>query len=195
MDKNNPNSKIRLRPVVYGPDGFRVGAQNTAQQMLLLKALQVTQDPEKLRDLIHATSVAQVFQTLDKLAMRKEYHDALARSGLSFDTIVAGIKKIAETGYKDSDKLSAYKTLLKSLGMDDYKTDSIGVAGTWEEALLKKIEEKAITDGDKKAITDGGEKKPIIVEYEVNIPEIPESARKLQEEEEEVTSSIYDGKK
>ena len=64
--------KIKLKPIVYSSNAFKSGHQNTAQQMFLLKALKITQDPKKLREMIGVKSVAQVYQTLDKLAMRKE---------------------------------------------------------------------------------------------------------------------------
>ena len=179
--------KIRLRPVVYTSSKFKRGAQNTIQQMMLLKALQITSDPHKLRQLIHVKTVAEVYRTLDKLAMRKEYHEALARSGLSFDFIVGGIKEIALDGEKDADRLKAYQTLLKSLGMDKYDADTTSLTGTWEEELIKRLEgPKGIANAiDKKAIP----------KYEVEVPEIPESARLAEAEEEEMTSTIYDEKK
>lgn len=179
--------KIRLRPVVYTTNKFKRGAQNTTQQMMLLKALQITSDPEKLKQLIHVKTVAEVYRTLDKLAMRKEYHEALARSGLSFDFIVDGIKSIALTGEKDADKLKAYQVILKSLGMEKYDRDETSLSGTWEEELIKRLE-------GTKVLKDVSSDK-IIPKYEVEIPEIPESARLMESEEEEMTSSIYDEKK
>lgn len=182
MDEN----KTRLRPVVYTQSYFKRGTQNTAQQMFLLKALQITQDPKKLRDMIGVKSVAQVYSTLDKLVMRKEYHKALSNAGISFDYIVKGLKGIADEGFKDSDKLKALQTLLKSVGMEKYDTDAEGVGGSWEDELMRSIEA-----GKKDA-------KPQLaapIQYEVKTPEIPESARKIQEDEDEMTSSIYENKK
>lgn len=178
--------KTKLRPIVYTTNNRKSGAQNTTQQMLLLKALQITQDPEKLRDMIHARTVAEVFITLDKLQMRKEYHSALDKAGISFDYIVNGIKSIADNGSKDSDKLKAFQTLLKSVGMEDYKENTAAISGTWEELLLQKIEE------EKK----GGVSKRLLppIQYEVKQPVIPESAKKKQDEEDEMTSGIYDNK-
>jgi hypothetical protein len=182
-------SKTRLRPVVYTTNKFKSGSQNTTQQILLLKALQVTSDPEKLRQMIHVRSVAEVYKTLDKMSMRKEYHKALARSGISFDFVVEGIKGIAEKGDKDADRLKAYQTLLKSVGLDKYDSDAGTGAGTWEEELLRSIEEKKTPD----RLGNVEEKK--VVKYDVAIPEVPESAKKKQEEEDEIISSIYDEKK
>ena len=80
MENNEiPSPKTRLRPVVYTTNTFKRGSQNTAQQIFLLKALQITQDPKKLRDMIGVKTVADVYRTLDKIAMRKEYHEALSR--------------------------------------------------------------------------------------------------------------------
>lgn len=179
------DNKIRLRPIVYTSTSFKRGEQNTAQQMFLLKALQITQDPKKLRQIIGVKSVAEVYRTLDKIALRKEYHSALSKAGISFDYIVGGLKGIADTGFKDSDKLNAFKVLLKSVGMESYKEEGSGSTGTWEEVLLKKIEsEKA--DGKNLALPEAPAK------YDVKFPVVPESARKAQEEEREMTSSIYD---
>ena len=168
---------------MYSTNYFKRGAQNTTQQMFLLKALQVTQDPKKLRQILGMKAVADVYRTLDKLTMRKEYHEALARAGISFDFMVGGIKEIALTGFKDGDKLKAYQTLLKSVGMDTYKEESSGVTGTWEEVLLKKIEEDK-----KETIPQLAAPAP----YEVKQPIVPESVKKAQEEEREMTSSIYE---
>jgi hypothetical protein len=180
--------KIRLRPVVYTTSYFKRGAQNTAQQMFLLKALQVTQDPKKLKQMIGVKTVAEVYRTLDKLAMRKEYHSALARAGISFDFIVNGIKDIATSGFKDGDRLKAYQTLLKSVGLEKYDSESAGVSGTWEEELLKSIEAQK-----SKELSSPTPSEP--EKYDVKFPEVPESARKAKEEEAEMTSSIYENKK
>ena len=194
------DKKTRLRPVVYSTNYLERGAQKTTQQMFLLKALQVTQDPKKLKQMIGVKSVVEVYRTLDKLAMRKEYHEALARAGISFDYIVNGIKKIAENGYKDSDRLNAYKALLKSVGMDSYDSETVGVGGSWEEVLLKKIEETKrekelqLTGGTAILEHDVSSSAEVVPQYEVIVPEVPASARIAQEEEEEMTSSIYDKK-
>lgn len=179
---NETKKQIRLRPVVFSTK-FVKGHQNTAQQMFLLKALQITQDPKKLREMIGVKSVAEVYRTLDKLAMRKEYHEALARKGISFDYIVGGIKTIADEGYKDADKLKAFQTLLKSVGMDVYKEQSGDNAGTWEEVLLGRIKEAKET---------GVVELTAPPKYEVLAPVVPDSAKKAQEEEREMSSSIYD---
>lgn len=178
---------IKLKPVIYTTNFFKKGSQNNAQQMFLLKALQVTQDPHKLRQMIGVRTVAEVYRTLDKLSMRKEYHEALARKGISFDFIVDGIKGIATDGEKDGDKLKALQTLLKSVGLDKYDSEGGVGIGTWEEALLKSIEEQ-------KSSQKQVESKALPT-YEVHRPEVPDSIKKLREEEQEMTSSIYENNK
>lgn len=185
MSEEKP--KIRLRPVVYTTNTFKRGAQNTTQQMFLLEALKVTRDPNKLKEMIGVKTVAEVYRTLDKLSMRKEYHEALARSGISFDYIVKGLKSIADYGFKDADKLKALQTLLKSVGMEKYDDLGPSSTGTWEEALLQKIEEGKVNPDAPKL--EGP--KP----YAVTEPQIPESVRLAQEAEDEVMGkSVYDSK-
>ena len=164
--------KTRLKPVVYTTNSFKWGAQNTAQQMFLLKALQVTSDPHELRKLIGVRTVAEVYRTLDKLTMRKEYHEALARSGISFDFIVSGLKKEAEEGDKSGDRM-------KSLGLDKYDNES-ATSGTWEEELLKSLNNK-----EKNLL-------PPADDYEVVEPEKPKRVKVAQEEERKTLKDIYE---
>lgn len=158
----------------------RNSAQQT-QQIVLLKALQVTQDPKKLKQMIGVRTVAEVYRTLDKMSLRKEYHEALARAGFSLDLAVQGIKTIAETAEKDDTRLKAYQILLKSLGLEKYDASDIPAGGTWEEELLKSIEK-----------TEQGAL-PIGADYEVVEPEMPERMKKMREEEDALTKSIYGG--
>jgi hypothetical protein len=153
--------------------------------MMLLKAMQVTSDPKELRRMIGVRTVAEVYRTLDKLQLRKEYHEALAKAGISFDFIVGGLKNIAESGEKDGDRLKAFQTLLKSLGLEKYDAADSPTGGTWEEELLKSLEEgkaqSSLPSGD---ITEG--------DYEVVQPEVPERMKKLRQQEEELTDGIYE---
>lgn len=176
-------TKTRLRPVVYTVPSFNRGAQNTTQQMFLLKALQITSDPRELRKMIGVRTVAEVFRTLDKLAMRKEYHAALARQGISFDFIVSGLKEEAAGGEKSADRIKALQVLLKSLGLDKYDNDT-PAGGTWEEELLKSLESSK-EDAPQNKLTDGKE-------YEVIVPVKPERVQKKQDEEAELLKSIYE---
>ncbi len=159
----------------------RNSAQQT-QQVVLLKALQVTQDPKKLKQMIGVRTVAEVYRTLDKMSLRKEYHEALARAGFSLDLAVQGIKDIAQNSEKDDTRLKAYQILLKSLGLEKYDAGDIPSGGTWEEELLKSIEKT-----EQAALPAAQE------DYEVEQPEMPERMKKLRQEEDELTRSIYGG--
>lgn len=177
--------KIRLRPVILDSNRRKKTYNNTSQQLFLLKALKITQDPKKLKDMIGVKTVAEVYRTLDKMAMRKEYHEALSRAGISFDYITKGIKGLADTAEKDDTRLKAYQTLLKSVGMEKYDVDATSMGGTWEEELLKKIDKEKNSDVPSL---------PAPEQYDVLIPEIPESEKLSQAEETKVTGSVYDTK-
>lgn len=168
----------QLKPVTFIAGKYIYNREDDLKQRLLLKALTITQDPKKLQNMIGAKTIADVYRTFDKLALRKEYHNALATNDVSFDYIVRGIKKIADSGEKDADRLKAYLGLLKSLGLDAYK-DAPPATGNWEEFLtnlpkdgLKQLEESE--------------------DYEVIFPEVPEKERKVREEEKEIGKSLYE---
>lgn len=177
----------KLKPLIYTTNAYKVGSQQHTQQVILLKALQVTQDPVKLKQMIGVKTVAEVYRTLDKMAMRKEYHEALARNGISFDYVINGIKDIADAGEKDADRLKAFQIILKSLGMEKYDTEESSGGGTWEEELLKAI-------GNEKPMKElpGGPVEAEVPHYEVVAPETPEHMKQLREEEEELTKGIYE---
>src|SRR3990167_10096846 len=50
-------------------------------------------DPKALAKLVGAKKVAEVYQALDQLSIRKEFHAALARANIDFDFIVNRLKK------------------------------------------------------------------------------------------------------
>lgn len=168
---------MKLKPVVFVQGRYAYNHQNTTQQMMLLKALTITQDPKKLKELIGVKTVAAVYRTLDKIAMRKEYHSALAKHGLSFDYIANNLKVIIDESRKDSDKLEGIKILLKSIGLDKYEETAIG-GGNWEEVLLK--------------ISDNEQKISNVKKYEVIEPPMPEHIRKAKEKANQESKSIYD---
>jgi transposase len=147
---------------------------------MLLKALQITQDPKKLKELIGVKTVAEVYRTLDKMAMRKEYHSALAKNNLTFDYVVRGIKKEIDSADKSSDRLKALGMILKSIGLDKYEETSIS-SGGWEEELLKL-----------KANNENSGEKIGIVEYEVVEPEMPEHIRLAKEKANKESREIYE---
>lgn len=125
-------------------------------------------------------TVAEVYRTLDKLAIRKEYHEALLRHGMDLDAIVAGIKDVAVTSEESAVRLNAYKTLLKSLGLDEYKETDADVKRSWED-VIRGVEEK-----ETKLL------KADDAEYEVIEPTIPEEVLKRREEEKAVGQELYE---
>lgn len=167
---------------------YKRAAPEKAEQVILLKALQVTQDPKKLRQMMGVRSVVDVYRTLDKLSIRKEYHEALGRAGLTLDSVVGGIRDIAMAGEKDADRLKAWQTILKSLGLEKYEASDSPTGGTWEEELLKSLEKEK----EKMALPAGVPVEAPSEEYVVSVPEVPDSIKKLRQEEEELTKSIYE---
>lgn len=172
----------KLKPVVYETHTFKRGAPNTTQQMLLLKAMQVSDDPKEWRRLIGVKTVADVYRTLDKLAIRKEYHAALAKAGISFDFLVENLKGIVEKGEKDGDRIKAVQTIMKSIGIDQYGND-VETGGSWEDVLMKKLSEAE--NQEESRIHD------VIPEYTVKQPEVPDVALEKQKEDKEL-SNIYE---
>jgi len=175
------NQQKKLKPVVTNSTTYRRNAPQTAEQVVLLKAMQVTQDPKKLREMMGVKTVAEVYRTLDKMAIRKEYHDALSRAGMTPDVIVAGIASIASEAEKDDTRLKAYQTLMKSIGLDKYESSDIPSGGTWEEELLKSVEASKQDDSLEAPNSD----------YVVDVPDVPDEVKKMRQEEEEMTKSVY----
>ena len=170
----------KLKPVIFVQGKYPYHAQNTTQQIMLLKALKVTQDPKKLKELIGVRTVAEVYRTLDKITMRKEYHAALAKNGITFDYIVENVKNEIDNAEKSSDRLAGLNMLLKSIGLDKYEESAIG-GGSWEDALLK----------IKGAEEEKGEIKEI-KEYEVIEPKMPEHIRLAKEKANKESKHLYD---
>lgn len=167
----------KLKPITFIPGKYPYYGEEKAKSLFLLNALRITQDPKKLRELIGVRTVAEVYRTLDKIVMRKEYHSALAEAGISFNYIVQKIKHEADTAEESKDRLAAIKTLLKSIGLDQYKESSIG-GGSWEDALPQNENNSAPV----KEVED----------YEVVAPLIPDSVKKKQEQEKEDAKGMYD---
>lgn len=171
-----------LKPVVFVQWEYWRHSQNNFQQMLLLKALKVTQDPKELKQMIWVKTVAEVYRTLDKLALRKEYHKVLAEQDMTFDKIVWGIKEIATWQFvKDDVKLKAWLAVLKSLGMDKYEESTTG-GGSWEDLLL----DKADKEPEKLMSPEN------VPDYEVIQPVMPESLRKKKDEELADAKRLYE---
>ncbi len=183
--KNKP-----LKPVVFVRGHYNFHRNNDFQQNLLLRALKITSDPKELKKMIGVQRVADVYRTLDKLALRKEYHQALQDLGIDFNTIVGGIKEIALRGEKDSDRLSAWKVFLKSLGLDEYKEESAESRRSWED-VMKEIVDKENSEDEIDKIEGETETEEEIKNYEVNEPTIPEDVQEDIKRENEVGRQLY----
>lgn len=172
-----------LKPVTF-IKGQGYHAQNTTQQKMLLSALRVTSDPQRLKEMIGVKTVAEVYRTLDKLAIRREYHKALGKYGVDFDFLVKGLKTIAEQAEHDGDRLKALQIFLKSVGLDKYESDTTG-GGSWEDVLVKKIEESKAKDGTIPATNT-----PVL--YDVKQPIMPEHVKAQKLEEIKIGKEIYE---
>ena len=170
-----------LKPVVFISGKYNHNRQNTTQQVLLLKALRITQNPLELKKMIHVRTVAEVFRTLDKMALRKEYHEALGRNGLNFDAILGVLKSEMEGGEKSGDRIKAAQIILKSLGMDKYEDSSVG-GGSWEDRIMEAQEKEM-------GALPAGEIHDV---YEVKKPKIPDSVKKQRAEEAQSMKSLYE---
>ena len=171
---------MKLKPVILVQGRYAYNRQNTTQQMMVLKALTLTQDPKKIRDIVGFRDVAEVYRTLDKIQMRKSYHEALAKAGLTFDFITKTMKDVIDNATKDSDKLVGVKIFLKSIGLDKYEETAIG-GGSWEEVLLKISKDAS-----------EGNKPSTMVKYEVVEPKMPEHIRIAKEKANTESRGLYD---
>ena len=173
----------KYKPVTFVKGEIGYYRNNVYQQNLLLKAMQVTDNPKELRKAIGVKAVADVIRTLDKMTMRKEYHEALSDNGVSLDFIINGIKGIAQTSDKDATRLKAYQTLLRSIGLERYEEVEDKGKG-WEEMLVE-MQQKKLKQGDVDVVEAEFE------EYEVTAPPLPKSVQKRMEEEKRLGKELY----
>ena len=170
----------KLKPIVFTRSNNKNYSKNLFQQNLLLKALTYTTDLKELKEIAKFHTEAEVLRTLDKLSIRKEYHNALVKNKLDLDYLVSGIKKICDEGGSDKVKLNALQTILKSLGLEKY--DTLETQGkNWEEILLQIYEKEKV---EKNTTIEG--------DYDVITPEMPEEERKKRESDREIEKSIYE---
>ncbi len=161
-----------------------------ASQKRLYNALSQGGDPIKLKEIIGAKTVAEVYRTLDKLTIRREFHDALTKAGITFEFLIEGIKREAIGGDKSMDRLKAYEMLLKTLGLDKYDDVNTGSTSSWEERLLKAIETH---ETDLNQDVPMSKEEETDTEYKVKVPKIPVSVQKTKMLNEEMENSLYEG--
>jgi len=170
----------KLKPVIFVKGDYNYHRKNVFQQNLLLRALQVTTDPQKLKKMVGFRNVAEVYRTLDKIAIRREYHQALIDKGLDLVSIVGGIKNECENSDSSAIRLRGYQILLKSLGLDEYKETADEAKSGWEDTLKKELEKEESSDNKHKRDL-----------YEVNVPVIPEEGKEMIEKEDEAGKDLY----
>lgn len=160
--------------------------ENSYGQNLLAKALTdgIT-DPLELRKLAGMRTTAEVYRCLDKLALRREYHTALSKSGIGFGTIADKLKELMDSPSQKI-QLGAVNALMKSLGLEKY--EQVEDAGkSWEEELIRVSEEARKEGRDFKQI-----EMEEFTDYEVVTPETPTSEKERQENERKIGRDIYE---
>lgn len=180
--------KTRSRPIIIFDNSARHRNSpiraNFEKQNLLLKGMLVhAGDLKQASKYAGIKTMAEAYRTLDRLALRKGYYEALDRHDISLDFIVAGIKNVAVNGDLDSVKLKALQVLLKTLGLDSYGKDEEGGKG-WEEIIAKAAKERGNT-ADK--LPEAGGK------YAVNIPTPPQEEIIKRKEESDLGKELYEG--
>ena len=170
---------MKLKPVVVVSTVYNHHRQNRTQQIMLLKALKKTQNPKELQRMLGLKKLSEVYRTMDKLAMNKEFHKELFRLGVDFGWVIEGMKKELDApDARAGDRINVYKTFMKSMGVDSYTDTSDSGGGDWQEALKtdSQVVEAEVNAGD---------------EYDVTMPEMPPEMRQLKDEDESIGHQLY----
>lgn len=177
------NSNTSKPATIYGYQKKYI--DNVHQQTLLLKAISggVT-DVKDLARLSGMRNATEVWRSLDRLSIRKKYHEALARSGIDLSYLVDKIKDLCENASSDNTRLKAVQVLLKSVGLDNYE-DAESTGKNWEEALLSV--QPAEGSGSHSLIESVKNNE----DYDVKIPEVPETVKIKQENEKKIAEELY----
>lgn len=178
---------MNKKPLIIFDDHYRkgrAGQESLGKQNLLLRGILLTGgNMEKAAKLSGLRNAAEAYRMMDRISIRKGYHEALEAEGINLQWIVRGIKDKAENAQLDSVRLAALRMLLTSLGLNTYNVQEEG-AKNWEDTLLEMSEKSDASDGQK-SLSSG---------YDVVIPEMPESVRAQREEENEIGKELYAGK-
>ncbi len=178
MNDTNNN----MKPVIFLSDKRQYYRQDNYVQNILLKALsQGITDPKELKKLAGLSKVADVYRSLDKLAIRKEYHNALVENGVDLNFLVSKLKGLVTTSKSDVVKLASLQTFLKSIGLEKYEKQEDTGKG-WEEAIL------AISGSE----NNKNEDEVIKADYEVKTPIVPESELLRQKREKAQGKDLYE---
>lgn len=146
-----------------------------AQQVILDALSKGETDPKKLAEIAGFKRVADVYLTLDKLSLRKEFHAALGRAGVSLDLIAAKLRGVLDNTDHEV-QLKAISLLLKSIGLEKYE-ESEEVGRPWEDVVLAAAKDMKETEPGR---------------YEVELPEMPEDLKKKKESEKQEGQELYE---
>ena len=169
-----------LKPVTFIKGGGPKYGKDELRQNKLLEAMQTTTDIGKLKEMVGVKTEADITRLLDKLSLRKEYHKVLSEQQLDLTTIVKSLKQEMLSAEKSSDRIKCIEIAMKSLGIDKYEEDHVG-GGSWED-ILNKVSKDNTIDGE---IVDEED-------YHVVAPQLPESVKKIKEDEAAVAKSLYE---
>jgi len=173
-----------MKPIVFAKSNKKKYQSTKLQENMLLRAFSETDDITTLKNVAKFHTEADVMRAMDKISIRKEYHDALVRNGLTIDQIVRHINTIVLTSTSDKVKTTLLGMLLKSIGLDKYD-DSESSGKNWEQLLLDVVEKQA--DTPLLETSEKGKNR-----YEVVTPPVPESYKNNRKEEDDFGRSLYD---
>ena len=159
------------------------GENNKMKEVLLLRAMTKSDKPKEWRKLSGIHSMTALWKTLDKMSIRKEYHEALVRNGIDLDTIVDGIAEIARDG-KESNRLRAWQTILRSIGLSEYKDAEMAGGVGWEDAMRNILEDKV--KGEDARVLEGE-----VEAYDVVEPAIPEDEVGRLDDEKKMSEDLF----
>lgn len=175
------------RSSVAGGDSSEYFNDTKVKEEALLKAMMASDDPKEWKRMVGLRTMAELYRTLDKLSIRKEYHKALSFNGIDFKKIAKKLNQLCFESDKEAIQLKGLTLLLKSLGLDRYETVTDNDQG-WEEIIAE-----ASANIDKKKNAIEGEEVSIDPDedYEVNLPAVPEEVVKNQEDENKLARELY----
>lgn len=177
--EGSESSVVKLKPVIIEGAPREEHQPNRMKQMLLLNALETTNDPKKLKEMIGARNVAEVNRVFDTMANQKEFQKSLKDKGLTFDFLTDKLKTVIETAEKNSDVIKAIQVVMQAQGVDKFVPDAAGTAN-WQDLLVKKM-------ADKGEYIEGELVEDEVEMYEVNTPQLPAAMRSQEADKKEVS--------
>jgi len=155
--------------------------ENDYAARIILKALsEGITDINELKKLAGLSKAAEVHRTLDKMGIRKDYHEALVLAGIDMPFLASKLKQLITDSKSEKIQLESINTVMKSVGLDKYEAVDDSGKG-WEELIknasgnVLEIEAEAIETAD----------------YEINEPEMPEEEMVRNDAEKKLSQDLY----